>query len=86
MSDQKYEPRATYTTEEELALWIACRAAISRGQSYQMNLPGGGTQMKTFADLRVVNDTIRELRLQLDSENAANGGEQAVNYARFRRG
>lgn len=82
----KYEPRAEYTTEEELALWIACRSAITRGQSYQVNLPGGGTQSKTYADLRAVNDTIELLRNQLDKESAGAGGERPVNYARLKRG
>lgn len=85
MSDAKYEPRADYTTEEELALWIACRAAITRAQSYQMELPGGGIQTKTMADLRAVNDTIDRLRQQIDMENAANGGEIPVNFARMTR-
>jgi len=85
MTDAKYEPRADYTPEEELALWIACRAAITRGQSYQVALPGGGTQMKTFADLRAVNETIALLRQQIDMDNAAAGGEIPVNFARMTR-
>lgn len=87
MSDQKYEPRAEYTAEEELALWIACRAAITRSQSYSVALPGGGTQTKTMADLREVNATIERLRQQVDLENAANGSEasRTVNYARMTR-
>lgn len=86
MTDQKYEPRAEYTAEEELALWIACRAAITRAQSYSVNLPGGGIQTKTMADLREVNATIDRLRQQVALENAAGDATaRPVNYARMTR-
>lgn len=58
----KYVANDTYTDAELLALWRECYARISvSGQSYQMAIPGGGTQTYTSADVRYVRDQIDAL-------------------------
>jgi len=84
---EKFEAAFEYSTSESLALAREMRARILAGyQTYQVALPGGGTQMKTLPPLAEVNRTISDLEEQLDQENAENDpASRPVNYARMTR-
>ena len=57
MPATKYVAGFEYTDAELLALWRECLARISvSGQEYQMDLPGGGTQRYTAADIAEMSD------------------------------
>jgi hypothetical protein len=81
MAASKYVAGFEYTDAELLALWRECLARISvSGQEYQMDLPGGGTQRYTAADLPEVRKTINELESKI---NAAAGAPMGRLYARM---
>lgn len=83
----KFQASNEYTTSESLALAKEMRARILAGyQTYQVALPGGGTQMKTLPPLSDVEASIRALQQQLDLENAEGDiTSRPVNYARMTR-
>lgn len=83
MAATKYVAGFTYTDAELLALWRECLARISvSGQSYKMQLPGGGTQEYTSADLADVQALVNEYQAKV---NAASSPIFATLYARMRR-
>lgn len=83
---QKYSTTNDYTDEELLALYREALARISvSGQSYQAAIMGQ-TRTFTSADLREVREQIEWLEKRIERDEAANGGEIPVNFARFTRG
>lgn len=83
MTATKYVADFTYTDAELLALYRQCLARISvSGQEYQIQIPGGGTQTYTSADVSKVAALVNEYEGKVA---AADNAPFSTLYARMKR-